>query len=409
MFRCSFVRLLMSYAKQRAAPVCARGVSARARRVQAAAAAQRRRGHAPAAGRADGQRRLASSVGDQAPAAGGARLRAAGACRQRRMRLAATAASNTAEPLTPLRRRSLPHSAEPRNDSAKSRRSRALRCRERSHNPRERKPPACTGAIDRSGCIAGYRAVRRGCCERGACAAQRRGADRESRGVGAAEGRPHLAPAFAAARCSDAARRAVRSIVRAARCAARHASRRAAEYKTGGTHPASVAGPGAAGTALLHAPGSKAPLRSGSALQRSQPAAFGPPRLRPRPRSCAAPPPTLRWAPTANPRLRPRLPLRTAARPSPSPWCGCCQCGERFLRARCAARPGARAERLCPRLQAECEKHTTHNDCWLILHEKARSGADTPRALPRHASSRRLAAPPHARADASDPPARCTT
>ena len=80
-----------------------------------------------------------------------------------------------------------------------------------------------------------------------------------------------------------------------------------------------------------------------------------------------------------------------------------------FLRARCAVRPAARAERRVPPAQAECEKHTTHNDCWLILHGKARAAASRAQSAPCHVSSVLARSSRPARPHAPAPARRCIT
>jgi hypothetical protein len=66
---------------------------------------------------------------------------------------------------------------------------------------------------------------------------------------------------------------------------------------------------------------------------------------------------------------------------------------------------GACADRRAPPPQAECEKHKTHNDCWIILHEKARADGHPSAAAARRPV--RPAPPPDGRCVAAA--ARCTT
>ena len=188
-------------------------MSARRERLPRGAAAQRRRGAAPAAGRADGQRRPASSCGDEAPAADGARLRRRGACRQRRMRGTAgsrrsrvrpsrSAARALAAPQCPaaaaqhatLLRRCAEAANAARTTLGQLTRCSARRSAQQRHRTPQRKAPRLLRA-------SGGRRHARAC----------RSAAQQLQSMA---WEAHLAPAEAAARCSDAARRAVRSMVR---------------------------------------------------------------------------------------------------------------------------------------------------------------------------------------------------
>jgi len=169
----------------------------------------------------------------------------------------------------------------------------------------------------------------------------------------------------------------------------------------------------AAPVQLFHARPAPEP-RSGAgarSLRRSRP-------FRPPPQPCVrvvAPPHHLppRWAPrTAQPRARPRRLLLPAAMTRASRWCGGAwlQAAWRALfRSLAAARPAARAERRVPPAQAECEKHTTHNDCWLILHGKARAAARRARGAPCHVSPVCARSSPPRLAHAAAAARRCIT